>query len=927
MRGEWVAIDLETTGLDTAKDKIIEVAAVLFRDGVEVDAFESLVNPRQAIPQVVADLTGISNDTIEGAPEIETVLPDVIRFVGRRPVVAHVASFDLSILRGQHNVLLDNLVIDTLDLASILMPRTARVNLRSLALEMGLELRNAHRALADARASGLLYGRLWEQLITLPRELLEELASAARKIRWPSTAVFEAAVGETANTAPFRIRLGDSRGERNDGDQTSYTQVPIGDLFVAGGAVSQAFAEFEARPQQQEMAEAVASTVDNGGVLLVEAATGVGKSLAYLFPAAMWARKSGRPVVVSTHTIGLQEQLIRSDVPRLQAVLGSDVRATVLKGRSNYLCLANFERFRDRGPRDRDELIMLGRILVWLNDGGSGDRGELPLRGPQDNALWRRLSADDGFGCNPASCGITRLGVCPLTSAYQRATTADIIIVNHALLATTALDSHIDYDTVIIDEAHNLEGAVTSGASRWLDENMALEPVKQLGGYNRGDLAAVYQRLTILGIDSDTVMRVERFIELVAGSLAGFQAALRTVFRRLVELREHLIDRAGQDQFLGVRVLPAVLREPEFATALASGRDLREFADGIGPELEKFNRRIHSIAQDKNDSQLRELVNSLQSQRIALGEAADLLGGLLSDTHDNWVYWLSGGDGQYPIAVNRAPIDIGATLEATLWRRRSVVLTSATLRTGRDSESFDHIKARLQIPPARELALGSPFDYRKSALVYIPTDAPPPSNREGHQRSIDTALIQLAVALDGRVMALFTSHAQVRQTTRNVSARLGMVGIQVFSQSEGGSRQILIEQFQRAEKAVLLGTRSLWEGVDIAGEQLSALLIAKLPFPVPNEPIVAARSEQYADPFNDYSVPEAVLLFRQGFGRLIRSAQDRGIVAVLDSRILTARYGRVFLDSLPDAQIVRGPLDQLGAEAQRWLPDVGKALK
>lgn len=925
MRGEWVAIDLETTGLDTEKDKIIEVAAVLFRDGVEVDAFEALVNPRQAIPQIVADLTGISNDTIAAAPEIDAVLPELIRFVGRRPVVAHMASFDVSILRGQHQVLLDNLVIDTLDLASILMPRAARVNLRSLALELGLELRNAHRALADARASGLLYGYLWQQLVNLPRDLLEELASAARQVRWPSAAVLESAAAETVNTSAFRTRLNIVHDEPALDGQAQTIPVAVDTLFGVNGMASQAFAEFEARPQQHEMAQAVAETLDRGGVLFVEAATGVGKSLAYLFPVALWARQHGRPVVVSTHTISLQEQLMKSDIPRLQAVLGANIRATVLKGRSNYLCLANFERFRDRGPRDRDEFIMLGRVLVWLNDGGSGDRGELPSRGPQDNALWRRLSADDGFGCNPSLCAVTRLGVCPLANAYRRATTADIIIVNHALLATATLDSYIDYDTVVIDEAHNLEMAVTHGASRWLDENAALEPVKQLGSYRRGDLASVLQRLKALQADNDLVMRVERFVELLAGSLAGFQAAVRTVFRQLDELRQHLVDRAGQDQFLGVRVLPSVLREPEFATALAAGRDLQEFADGIGPELEKFNRRIHAIAQEKDDPLLRDLVNSLQSQRIALSEAADLLCGLLSDSHDNWVYWLSGGDGQYPIAVNRAPIDVGTILEGTLWRRRSVVLTSATLRIGRDPESFDHIKTRLQAPPARELALGSPFDYRKNALIYIPTNVPPPSNREGHQRAIDTALIQLAVALNGRVMALFTSHAQVRQTTRNVSARLGMVGIQVFSQSEGGSRQTLIEQFQRTDKAVLLGTRSLWEGVDIAGEQLSALLIAKLPFPVPNEPIVAARSEQYADPFNDYSVPEAILLFRQGFGRLIRTAHDRGIVAVLDSRILTARYGRAFLDSLPDAQVVKAPLDQLGVEAQRWLPDVGKA--
>lgn len=926
MRGEWVSIDLETTGLDTANDKIIELAAVRFLDGVEVAAYSQLVNPRRAIPQLITDITGISNEMIANQPDIETVLPDFVSFVGALPVIAHNIAFDITILRLQHQVLRENTAVDTLDLASMLLPKAARVNLRSLALELDLGLKEGHRAEHDARATGLLYWYLWEKLIALPRQIVVELAAAASRLQWTSTPVLQAAAGEAVDQ-PLRMLPGPdplpATALDSDASVEPVDASRIKRVFAPEGALALDFTAYETRPQQLEMALAVGDTLVNGGTLLVEAGTGVGKSLAYLVPAALWARYSGQPVVISTHTLGLQDQLMNSDLPRVRAALDLDIKASVLKGRANYLCLSHFERLRERGPRDLTEFVMLGRLLVWLQEGGSGDRAELPPRGPQESAIWKRLSADEGFGCNPNQCVLQRSGFCPYGRAYRSAETADLIIVNHALLATPAVENAVKFDSLIIDEAHNLEDAVTSSATRWLDLNTALEPVKQLGNFKRGDLGAIYNWLQDKIPGSD-LMRIEKFIDLLSGALTEYQAALVRAYDRLAELRLDLIDRAGNEQFMGVRVLSNVLAEPEFAPAIAAGTDLVEFAQIIGPALDQLINRIQRATVGSEDSQLRELMGSIAGQRIALRDNGELLSGLLSDHHANWVYWLSGSDNQFPLAVNRAPLDIGGLLESTLWRQRAVILTSATLRTGKDAESFDHVRGRLHVPEPHEIALGSPFDYMNNVLLYVPQDAPPPGNKEGHQRAIDQAIIHLAVSLGGRVMALFTSHAQVRQTTRNISARLGVAGIQVLSQSEGGGRQVLIDQFVRADKAVLLGTRMFWEGVDIPGDRLSAVVIAKLPFPVPNEPVIAARSETYTDPFNEFSVPEAILMFRQGFGRLIRTANDRGVVAILDSRILTARYGKSFLAALPEIKVVRGSLADLGKAAADWLPGLQK---
>jgi DNA polymerase-3 subunit epsilon/ATP-dependent DNA helicase DinG len=329
---------------------------------------------------------------------------------------------------------------------------------------------------------------------------------------------------------------------------------------------------------------------------------------------------------------------------------------------------------------------------------------------------------------------------------------------------------------------------------------------------------------------------------------------------------------------------------------------------------------LYKTAGDLNKDHTDELDDSLNTLGDAyrrLAETDANLDSLVNQPNKLYVYWVEIQQNKNQLALNMAPLHIGSLMEKFLWNEKaSVILTSATLTT---NEGFDYLRGRLNAANANEMQVGSPFDYESAAMLYLVNDIPEPSDANGHQKAVEQGLVRLSKATGGRLLALFTSYQQLRRTSASISNSLAEDGIVVYEQGEGASANTLLETFREADNAVLLGTRSFWEGVDIPGDALSVLVIVKLPFDVPSEPIVAARSETFEDPFNEYQLPEAILRFRQGFGRLIRTQYDRGVVAILDRRILTKRYGRSFLESLPECKVEVGPLRELPAKAQSWL--------
>ncbi|MBZ0286895.1 MAG: hypothetical protein K8I30_04725, partial [Anaerolineae bacterium] len=314
-----------------------------------------------------------------------------------------------------------------------------------------------------------------------------------------------------------------------------------------------------------------------------------------------------------------------------------------------------------------------------------------------------------------------------------------------------------------------------------------------------------------------------------------------------------------------------------------------------------------------------DLVNSTNAAATYLNEVKAQLSAFVTEPDSNVIYWINVGQNAAYLSIQTAPLHVGPMADQYLWSAKSsVVMTSATLRTG---EHFDFIQERLNAKPIQAVELGSPFDYQKSTLLYVVDDIPDPNDRIHYQRGVERGLVSLADALNGRVMALFTSYTQLRQTADAIRPLLALGNIAVYDQSDGSSRQALLDGFKSTERAVLLGTKSFWEGIDIPGETLSALVITRLPFAVPTEPVFAARSDTYRDSFKEYALPEAILRFRQGFGRLIRTRNDRGIVAIFDHRILSKAYGTDFLAALPNCTVEKGSLKNLSERAKSWMSE------
>lgn len=924
MRGELVALDLETTGLDTLNDAIIEIGAVRMKDGEIVQEFSTLVNPNRPIPPHVTHITGISGEHVANAPEIHRVLPEIEAFVGTAPVIAHNISLDMGILRQQHGILKNNVQIDTYDLASVLLPTAPRYNLNSLASQFGIDLKHAHRALDDARATAFLYWSLWQKTKTLPASILYEISSVSQNVAWETGIVFKAALDETPGFLPgsrYEIAfISDVQPPEPLQTSETITQLDVQsvvDIVCNNGPLSREMQSFEERSQQVEMVRAITEALNDSQHLMIEAGTGTGKSIAYLTPAILWAVQNNSRVVVSTNTINLQDQLIRKEVPLLKRVLGAEFHASVMKGRSNYLCPRRLEAVRRRRPTSDVELRTLAKILVWTLESNSGDRSEINLRGAE-NTIWQRLSAQDEE-CSPLYCQSAMMGVCPFYKARKTAESAHILIVNHALLVSDASSENRvlpPFRYVIMDEAHHLEDAISNELSVHIDRATLTRRLGDLGGPAHGLLGEVLTN-TRYHVQEREYLRLEQFVAVINEATTLMDVHINSLFRAL---RSNLVDitqNSGANEHLTLVRLEQDLRNrASFAEIHTIWKNLDEFFEVISDALLRLT-KVMSKMRLENIAQLDDLIRSVETAGRYLAKLRQQLAEFIVAPDANTIYWMSISLGNDEPVLHSAPLHIGHIVEKQIWQaKESVIMTSATLRT---QDSFSFIRERLNADSVRTMELGSPFNYRDSTLVYIPNDIPEPTERQGYQRAVERGIIELAAALEGRVLVLFTSYTQLRQTAQAISPRLALGDITVYDQSNGSSRESLLEGFKSTERAVLLGTKSFWEGVDIPGESLSALVITRLPFAVPTDPVFAARSETYPNGFNQYALPDAILRFRQGFGRLIRSNTDRGVVTIFDKRILSKSYGSSFLETLPDCTMRDGTLDLLPTIALDWL--------
>ncbi len=929
-----VALDLETTGLDPENDRIIEIGVVKFRGNESLDTFRTLVNPQRPLPNRVRLITGITAEELGSAPLFSSVAGQLLSFVGNHPIVGQNIGFDLDFLRSA-GLSFSNAVYDVYELANIMFPQLDEYSLQALAKQLGIPCPVCHRALDDAVTAKGVFLALLDRVASLDLPVVAEVNRLTMASEWPwrsffleverikagKVSLWDREVWE-ADFAPAAMDLAQSRPLVRESVLKPLDVDRLAVILGEAGPMSQAFPGFEYRPGQVSMMRRVAEAMNDGQHLIVEAGTGIGKSVAYLLPAAFFALQNSVPIVISTNTINLQEQLMNKDIPDLLAALGriedqnisSNLRVAQLKGRTNYLCLRRWNSWRKTPGLPWEETRFLLRLLFWLSSTSNGDRAELNLGG-NETYLWNRVCASEE-NCVTERCPYYPEG-CFLYRARRKTEGAHLIVVNHALLLSDLAKSGgilPEYSYLVVDEAHHLEGGATEQLGYRIngrDIYGCLEPLGDRGGF----LFHLRSYLRTASVASPRRREIEQKVNdlLEKGKVARASVAqFLGVIKYLVDL---LLGEQGEYEH-NLRFTREVRRHAFWSEVESSWENLNIELSGIEKGLDELCTMIEDLP-DKRSPDLGSSLAEISSLRQQIGGLRSRVDSIIANPEAEGIYW-AGLTWQDDVYLQAAPLRVGKLLEKLLFSRKDcVVLTSATLTTG---GSFEYIKGCLGLEEADELMVEAPFDYVNSTMIYLPDDIGEP-DKAAYQRGVGQSLVEVCRGTRGRTLALFTSHAALRTAYSAVQPPLEEEGILVLGQGIDGGPKKVLNNFRANPNSVLLGAAALWEGVDVVGRGLSVLVIARLPFSVPTDPVFSARAELFDDPFNEYLVPQAVLKFKQGFGRLIRSRSDRGVVILLDKRLQTKSYGMVFLESLPKCTVRIGKLRQMAQEVLRWLGD------
>lgn len=937
LKNKYVVIDVETTGNNPKKgDRIIQIGAVIVEQGKIVDKFSSYVNPETNISLFIQQFTGITNEMVEDAPSFSSIAPIIMEYLNGAHFVAHNVPFDLSFLQNELDLSGYNSfsgpVIDTVELARLLMPSEESFKLNHLATRLHIDHNRPHQADSDAEVTAEIFIYLLDKLRELPLLTLQRLKPIIKKLNSALEEVVSTFINNKLTT--FEQEFNSDLDEFRQLVIKSPKEIVKDEVKVDISHFQDELAElekrlektmksFEIREGQKEMMIAIDNVLSSNQHFLVEAGTGTGKSLAYLLPSVFFAKKYETSIVISTHTVQLQQQLLERDIEIAKAVVPFSFRSAVLKGRSHYLCLRKFEqKLDDIVDQNFDTLLSKGQILIWLTETLEGDVEQLNL--PSGGRLFWNDVQSDAESCLGKHC--PWFSRCFYHRARNHAYGAEIIITNHALLFTDLTQDHQllpSYKQVVIDEAHHLEEVASDHFGIKTDYYVFSIIFTRLGSLDSNDLLK-----QIFIIQQELSLNLEDVLQKLEKELGDLKYELDDCFRQIHQfVVKRVYSTKNEVGRKSLRFFPHEMTGEGWSS-------IQEVIQRVFIKLKDSLKLMKRIYDDisLNDDQLHfshlGILTAFKGIWASLLEEKGKLEQLLMQYDPNYVYWIEVDvrGAKNATFIYSKPIEVAEILADNFFSKKSsVVMTSATLTV---KNSFHYIIQRLGLEDFGALTkvIHSPFVYKDQVQLMIPTNLPniKDVNENEYIYEVVISILDIAKVTKGRMLVLFTSYDMLRKAYFQLKDFIVDEEFVLFGQGiSGGSRAKLTKSFKQFDQAILFGTSSFWEGVDIPGEDLSCLIIVRLPFSPPDNPIFEAKSEKIKElgknPFMDLSLPQAIIRFKQGFGRLIRSSHDRGAVFIFDRRITGTRYGKSFIQSLPEVPLKEASLQELLYDLENWL--------
>ena len=918
-----VVLDTETTGLSVRDNKLIEISAARLRGREVVDRFDTFVNPGMLIPREITALTSIANADVADAPKSVEAVAALAEFVQGVPVIAHNAVFDRSFIEAvKGGVHVSDIWIDSLALSRIALPRLASHKLSTMAELFGCDA-VSHRAADDVDALCGVWRILLCALADLPAGLMRRLADMHPDVSWSYRPIFSFLAGENPDAvfslpaARADVVRADTSPERIDADELPVLHMPqraeIEACYAPGGLVNRMYPTYEPRPEQIEMAAEVRDALATSTHRVIEAGTGVGKSMAYLVPLAEAAKRNNITVGIATKSNNLADQLMNQELPKLARELEGGLTYCALKGFDHYPCLRKLERLTrareivtDRDPADT--LTAIAVIYAFACQSPSGDLDALGIR-------WKSVNRADlttgSRECARKLCPYFP-DKCLVHGARRRAARADVVVTNHSLLFRAVASGGKILPPIrhwVIDEAHSVEREARRQWALSVSAEEARLLFERLGNERTGALGALVNQLA--GSDAAT---------LFMGISAKATSAVQRASVAMAELFEAVRDLAGRQRTAGGYDNANVWIGPEMRDGVAWAA-FAEVAHTALDALDQAHKNLASLVETVGAEKPEFVVDVADGAR-RMREAMDALRLIVDGTDERYVYSLqvnrrlrAGGE-----ALTAERMDIGEALaEQWLPEVHSAIFASATMTVSKDFTHFNHAVGldRLSAGSHKMLRLDSSYDFDRNMAVVVAGDLPDPRNREAYLDAMERLLLDVHREMGGSTLTLFTNRRDMEELYARVEPQLARDGLELACQLKGSSAKQLRDHFISEESSSLFALKAFWEGFDASGDTLRCVVIPKLPFASPTEPLACERNIREDRAWARYALPDAVLEVRQAAGRLIRTSTDKGVLVLADSRLLSKGYGKKFLASLPTGyqQIAAG---QVGRYLHIW---------